>query len=78
MTQYICGEKVVIREDVVFSLYFRTSPLPAQELIQQCAGKICCALGMESLSRLVRIVPNTNGSCLLGSVCVPVAYVKKY
>lgn len=76
MTQYIKGQRIVVREDVLSSHYFRTAPEHAQYLIERCAGRECVALGMESLSRLVRVVTNGYGSSILGSVTIPVAYVK--
>ena len=77
MTQYKKGQTVVVRGDVVTSYYFRTAPASAQYLIQRVAGRKCTAISMESLSRLVRVVGNGYGSSILGSVCIPVAYIKE-
>ena len=76
MTQFIKGQRIVVREDITESYYFKTSPAHYQYMMEKCAGRICTALGMENLSRLVRITSNGYASGIIGSVCVPVAYVK--
>ena len=77
MTQFNRGQAVIVRGDIVSSYYFRTCPEHVQYLIERCVGRECTAIGMESLSRLVRIAANGYGSAILGTVTVPVAYVKE-